>query len=156
MFCANVKIFNALLTNKFMPRLVRGFAFVSTKAVLVKKSRRAFGTHKSKAPSRRELPTQSGEGEMRAKQYGHPLGVSNFDSKHTRSPSVAARQRLAAARSHSRSDMPLACHSLRSCRFATPVPTREIKLPYEKSAFTLVFFIFICGTSTFRQIRAHR
>ena len=62
MFCANVKIFNALLTNKFMPRLVRGFAFVLTKAVLVRKSRRTFGAHKPKAPSGRELPTKSGEG----------------------------------------------------------------------------------------------
>ena len=50
MFCANVKIFNALLTNKFMPRLVRGFAFVPTKAVLVRKRIRTFGAHKPKAP----------------------------------------------------------------------------------------------------------
>ena len=39
------------------------FAFVSTKAVLVRKNRRAFGAHKTKAPSGRELPTKSGEGE---------------------------------------------------------------------------------------------
>ena len=45
------------------PRIVRGFAFVSTKAVLVRKSRRTFRTHKPKAPSGRELPTKSGEGE---------------------------------------------------------------------------------------------
>ena len=45
------------------PRLARGFAFVSTKAVLVRKRRRTFGAHKSKAPSGRELPTKSGEGE---------------------------------------------------------------------------------------------
>ena len=38
-------------------------AFVSTNAVLVKKRRRTFGAHKSKAPSERELPTKSGEGE---------------------------------------------------------------------------------------------
>ena len=40
-----------------------GFAFVSTKAVLVKKIRQTFVTHKPKAPSGRELPTESGEGE---------------------------------------------------------------------------------------------
>ena len=45
------------------PRIVRGFAFVPTKAVLVRKRRRTFGTHKPKAPSGRELPTESGEGE---------------------------------------------------------------------------------------------
>ena len=39
------------------------FAFVSTKAVLVRKRRLTFGAHKSKAPSGRELPTKSGEGE---------------------------------------------------------------------------------------------
>ena len=39
------------------------FAFVSTKAVLVRKSRRTFRTHNPKAPSVRELPTKSGEGE---------------------------------------------------------------------------------------------
>ena len=38
-------------------------AFVPTKAVLVRKSRRTFGAHKPKAPSGRELPTKSGEGE---------------------------------------------------------------------------------------------
>ena len=38
-------------------------AFVPTKAVLVRKRRQTFGTHKSKAPSGRELPTKSGEGE---------------------------------------------------------------------------------------------
>ena len=42
---------------------MRGFAFVSTQAVLVRKNRRTFGTHKPKAPSGRELPTKSGEGE---------------------------------------------------------------------------------------------
>ena len=36
---------------------------MSTKAVLVRKSRRTFGVHKTKAPSGRELPTKSGEGE---------------------------------------------------------------------------------------------
>ena len=46
-----------------MPRLVRGLAFVSTNAVLVRQSRRTFGAHKPKAPSGRELPTKSGEGE---------------------------------------------------------------------------------------------
>ena len=39
------------------------FAFVSTKAVLVRKSRWTFEPHKPKAPSGRELPTRSGEGE---------------------------------------------------------------------------------------------
>ena len=38
-------------------------AFVPTKAVLVRKNRQTFGTHKLKAPSGRELPTKSGEGE---------------------------------------------------------------------------------------------
>ena len=38
-------------------------AFASTNAVLARKSRRTFGTHKPKAPSGRELPTESGEGE---------------------------------------------------------------------------------------------
>ena len=38
-------------------------AFVSTKAVLVRKSRRTFSVNKPKAPSGRELPTKSGEGE---------------------------------------------------------------------------------------------
>ena len=38
-------------------------ASVSTKAVLVRKRRRTFGAHKRKAPSGRELPTESGEGE---------------------------------------------------------------------------------------------
>ena len=33
------------------------------KSVLVGKSRRTFGMHKPKAPSGRELPTKSGEGE---------------------------------------------------------------------------------------------
>ena len=42
---------------------MRGFAFVPTKAVLVRKIRQAFGAHKPKAPSGRELPTKSGEGE---------------------------------------------------------------------------------------------
>ena len=42
---------------------MRGFAFVSTKAVLVRKRRVTFGAHKPKAPSGRELPTESGEGE---------------------------------------------------------------------------------------------
>ena len=42
---------------------MRGFAFVPTKAVLVRKRRRTFGAHKPKAPSGRELPTKSGEGE---------------------------------------------------------------------------------------------
>ena len=49
-FCVNVKISNALLTNKFKPRFARGFAFMPTKAVLVRKNRRTFGTHKTKAP----------------------------------------------------------------------------------------------------------
>ena len=40
-----------------------GFAFVSTKAVLVRKNRWTFGAHKPKAPSGRELATKSGEGE---------------------------------------------------------------------------------------------
>ena len=39
------------------------FAFVSTKAVLVRKNRPTFGVHIPKAPSGRELPTKSGEGE---------------------------------------------------------------------------------------------
>ena len=38
-------------------------AFVSTNAVLVRKRRQTFGTNESKAPSGRELPTKSGEGE---------------------------------------------------------------------------------------------
>ena len=42
---------------------MRGFAFVPTKAVLVRKNRQAFGAHKPKAHSGRELPTKSGEGE---------------------------------------------------------------------------------------------
>ena len=52
-----------MLNKLFLPRLVRGFDFVSTKAVLVRKKRQIFGTHKPKAPSGRELPTKSGEGE---------------------------------------------------------------------------------------------
>ena len=47
----------------FLPRFARGFAFVSPKAVLVRKRRQTFGAHKPKAPSGRELPTKSGEGE---------------------------------------------------------------------------------------------
>ena len=39
-----------MLNKLLLPRLVRGFAFVSTKAVLVSKRRRSFGTHKPKAP----------------------------------------------------------------------------------------------------------
>ena len=46
-----------------MPRLVRGFAFVSTKAVLVRKSRLTFETHILKAPSGRELAPKATEGE---------------------------------------------------------------------------------------------
>ena len=42
---------------------MRGFAFVSSKAVLVRKNGRTFGAHRPKAPSGRELPTESGEGE---------------------------------------------------------------------------------------------
>ena len=42
---------------------MRGFAFVPTKAVLVRKNRQAFGAHNPKAHSGRELPTKSGEGE---------------------------------------------------------------------------------------------
>ena len=38
-------------------------AFAPTKAVLVRKRRQTFGAHKPKAPSGRELPTKSGEGE---------------------------------------------------------------------------------------------
>ena len=34
----------------FLPRLARGIAFVTTNAVLVRKSRRTFGTHKPKPP----------------------------------------------------------------------------------------------------------
>ena len=36
---------------------------MSAKAVLVGKRRQTFGVHKTKAPSGRELPTKSGEGE---------------------------------------------------------------------------------------------
>ena len=36
---------------------------MSTKAVLVRKNRQTFRAHKPKAPSGRELPTKSGEGE---------------------------------------------------------------------------------------------
>ena len=49
--------------DSYLAPLRRGFAFVSTKAVLVRKRIQTFGTHKSKAPSGRELPTNSGEGE---------------------------------------------------------------------------------------------
>ena len=52
-----------MLNKLFLPRLARGFAFVSTKAVLVRKNRRTFEAHKPEAPSGRELPTKSGEGE---------------------------------------------------------------------------------------------
>ena len=38
-------------------------AFVSTKAVLVRKRRQTFGTHKLKAPSGRELAPKATEGE---------------------------------------------------------------------------------------------
>ena len=38
-------------------------AFVPTKAVLVRKNRQFFKAYKPKAPSGRELPTKSGEGE---------------------------------------------------------------------------------------------
>ena len=41
----------------------RNVAFVPTKAVLVRKSRWTFEARKPKAPSGRELPTESGEGE---------------------------------------------------------------------------------------------
>ena len=51
------------------PRLARGFAFVGTKAVLVRKRRQTFRTHKSKASSGRELPTKSGEGERVAIKF---------------------------------------------------------------------------------------
>ena len=37
--------------SNYSPRLARGFAFVFTKAVLVRKRRRTFGANKSKAPS---------------------------------------------------------------------------------------------------------
>ena len=46
----NTKDIQSFLQNKTLPRFVRGFAFVSTKAVLVRKSRRTFGAHKPKAP----------------------------------------------------------------------------------------------------------
>jgi hypothetical protein len=49
-FCVNVKISNALLTNKFKPRHVRGFTFVPTKAVLVRKRRRTFRAYKTSLP----------------------------------------------------------------------------------------------------------
>ena len=52
-----------MLNKLLLPRLVRGFDFVSTKAVLVRKNRQTFGAHKPMAPSGRELPTKSGEGE---------------------------------------------------------------------------------------------
>ena len=42
---------------------MRGFAFVPTKAVLVRKRRRTFGAHKLKAPSGRELAPKATEGE---------------------------------------------------------------------------------------------
>ena len=44
-------------------------AFVPTKAVLVRKRRQTFGAHKPKAPSGRELPTKSGEGERVAIKF---------------------------------------------------------------------------------------
>ncbi len=48
-----------------MPRLARGFVFVSTKAGLVRESRQTFGAHRTKAPSGRELDfaKQKTEGE---------------------------------------------------------------------------------------------
>lgn len=39
-----------MLNKLFLPRLARGFAFVSTNAVLVRKSRQTFGTHKISLP----------------------------------------------------------------------------------------------------------
>jgi len=47
----------------YLKRGMPYFAFVSTNAVLVRKRRRTFGAHRPKAPSGRELPTESGEGE---------------------------------------------------------------------------------------------
>ena len=57
------KILSIFLISESSPRLARGFVFVSTKAVLVRKNRQTFRAHKPKAPSVRELPTESGEGE---------------------------------------------------------------------------------------------
>ena len=36
--------------SNYSPRLVRGFAFVFAKAVLVRKGRRTFGAHKKPSP----------------------------------------------------------------------------------------------------------
>ena len=57
------KISSIFLISESSPRLTRGFVFVSTKAMLVRKNRQTFRAHKPKAPSGRELPTKSGEGE---------------------------------------------------------------------------------------------
>ena len=59
----------------FSPRLARGFAFAPIKAVLVRKNRRPFGTHKLKAPSGRELSPQATEGERDTKNTSLPKKV---------------------------------------------------------------------------------
>ena len=63
MLSETVKISMPFLTYNFLPRLVRGFAFVSTKAVLVRKSRWTFETHILKAPSGSELAPKATEEE---------------------------------------------------------------------------------------------
>ena len=98
-----------MLNKLFLPRLVRGFDFVSTKAVLVRKSRRTFGAHKSPGGSSR-----------RSRVRESALRYNQYKSKVTRAPSTAnAVPRLASARSRSGSDTTPWCHSLPSRRFAT-------------------------------------
>ena len=101
------------------------FAFVPTKAVLVRKSRRTFGTHKPKAPSGRELPTKSGEGECVTMKF-------NLNFRRGLLPSRSACHRLAAARSCSGSDTTPWCHSLPLRRFATS--RRKAMLPPDSAS----------------------
>ena len=49
------KILSIFLISESSPRLARGFAFVSTKAVLVRKNRQTFRAHKPKAPLCRKV-----------------------------------------------------------------------------------------------------
>ena len=77
---------------------MRGFAFVPTKAVLVRKRRLTFGAHNPKAPSGRELPKKSGEGErvtIKLVQIQSYAGSFRHASRATFLPEegyVAARQ----------------------------------------------------------------
>ena len=76
-----------MLNKLLLPRLARGFAFVSTKAVLVRKRRRTFGAHKpEETPSGRELSPQVTEGECESSFFSKINRVSRAPSTAARSP----------------------------------------------------------------------